>query len=96
MHNPLLLQELVEKLPPHYKVQWAQHKNQIGYANVQTFAMWLECLANAIATVQPYIHSASKEKFDLKPKRVNVHSEVEDKVDSQIDKASDGDDTLHV
>ncbi|XP_038106588.1 uncharacterized protein LOC119766221 [Culex quinquefasciatus] len=46
LSNPMLLHELVEKLPPHLKMQWAWYKRNWVNANLATFGQFMAEIAD--------------------------------------------------
>ncbi|XP_017472746.1 PREDICTED: uncharacterized protein LOC108363754 [Rhagoletis zephyria] len=51
LHNPLLVQELVNKLPNNHKLSWALHPKDEAIPVVRQFSDWIFCLAEAASTV---------------------------------------------
>ncbi|XP_036347068.1 uncharacterized protein LOC118756408 [Rhagoletis pomonella] len=51
LHNPLLVKELVDKLPNNHKLGWALHRKDEKVPVVKQFSDWIFCLAEAASTV---------------------------------------------
>ncbi|XP_055603913.1 uncharacterized protein LOC129752144 [Uranotaenia lowii] len=90
--NPMLLFELVEKLPPPTKMEWARYKRQFSQVNLATFSEFMsEQIETASDVVMPYGMPFTMEKAG-KPGRdkqkLNVHLE-----NSAVDDDSEGDPT---
>ncbi|XP_036347872.1 uncharacterized protein LOC118757252, partial [Rhagoletis pomonella] len=51
LHNPLLVKELVDKLPNNQKLSWAVHPKNDEIPVVKQFSEWLYSLAEAASTV---------------------------------------------
>ncbi|XP_044572580.1 uncharacterized protein LOC123257464 [Drosophila ananassae] len=68
MVNPMLLQELVDKLPTHHKLSWAMHQRCDSIPIIQSFSDWLYKLAEAASTVLP--------GSSAKTNSVNTHSQT--------------------
>ena len=77
--DPTLLEELVEKLPPQVKLDWAKFRRGRVGVTVKTFIEWLEDLADALSTiVEPTVEKCSKGTDKRKDSgrgmtHVNVH-----------------------
>lgn len=83
INNPLLMQELLEKLPPNLKLDWASFKNRCPTNNLITFQEWLHEIAERACSVMPM--NAWKAETSFKPKEkhhFNVHVESSPKRDS--------------
>lgn len=78
LNNPLLLQELVEKLPGAQKLEWATFKLAQEVVNLSNFAEWLNEVAEKAVSVMSWNSSLSKsteEKTEChKKKQDNFHS----------------------
>ncbi|XP_044573691.1 uncharacterized protein LOC123257775 [Drosophila ananassae] len=73
LNNPMLLRELVDKLPSHYKLTWAMLPKDSSAALVKSFSDWLYTIAEAASTVTPSIYSRAS----------NVHTHVQYSMDAQ-------------
>ncbi|XP_058816141.1 uncharacterized protein LOC131679426 [Topomyia yanbarensis] len=51
LYNVSLLQQLVNKLPPTIKLDWACHRRALPRVNLATFGDWVYSLAEAVSTV---------------------------------------------
>lgn len=73
LENPILLQQLVTRLPHQMKREWGQHIRMYPPANIKTFTAWLEQQSNDICATLPtppiFGHTNSK--------TVNAHVELE-------------------
>ncbi|XP_062534847.1 uncharacterized protein LOC134204027 [Armigeres subalbatus] len=67
-YNVALLYELVNKLPPAFKVDWAKHRRNLSRANLRDFADWLNELAETVCPIACLHYS------EAKPFRGNKHS----------------------
>jgi len=89
MSNPLHVQELVEKLPSHLKLQWAMHLKETAVPVVKVFSELMYTIAEAPSQVSSPLyferserlnyHSASKE-----PRRVRGKCVICDAGDRKI------------
>lgn len=86
IYNISLLHQLVNKLPPTIKLDWAKHRRGLSNVNLATFGRWIYSLAEAASAVTiPFLSD------DMKPPRnvrndtkggkkgnafVNSHSEI--------------------
>ncbi|XP_055522480.1 uncharacterized protein LOC129716671 [Wyeomyia smithii] len=74
--NVALLQELVDRLPPAIKLNWALHRQSLQLVTLSSFGDWLEKLVEAacvvtISPVEPPINRKNRKQDDY----LNVHSE---------------------
>ena len=59
INNPLLLQELIEKLPAQSKLNWAKYANEQN-ANIRTFSKWLFNIAQAVSSCDKvHVHNVA-------------------------------------
>ncbi|XP_055604612.1 uncharacterized protein LOC129752852 [Uranotaenia lowii] len=90
--NPMLLFELVEKLPPPTKMEWARYKRQFSQVNLATFSDFMsEQIETASDVVMPYGMPFTTEKTSKTGRdkqKLNVHLE-----NSTVDEDSEGDPT---
>lgn len=93
LSNPTLIQELVDKLPIHTKIEWAKFKATQFNVTLKTLANWLYNLAEIVCTVtipssskpenkKPDSRNERKSKRDFE--RVNVHQIEKDDARSII------------
>lgn len=82
LSNPILLQELVDRLPNTYKVDWARYIVMIpdNRITLTTLSDWLQKLMTALIKVTEYVPKDKEKKFDKKANKsnseqVNVHQE---------------------
>ncbi|XP_043861898.1 uncharacterized protein LOC122756444 [Drosophila santomea] len=59
LDNPMLLRELVDKLPTQHKLSWAMHPRSASIPVVKSFSDWIYNLAEAASTVIPAQNSWS-------------------------------------
>ncbi|XP_053699346.1 uncharacterized protein LOC128746321 [Sabethes cyaneus] len=50
-YNVALLHELVDKLPPSFKVDWAKHRRDLPRVNLTAFSAWLYQLAETVCPI---------------------------------------------
>lgn len=51
LNNPMLLFELVEKLPANMKLDWSLYKQRCGEVNIRSFAQYMQTLVRAATDV---------------------------------------------
>ncbi|XP_058817458.1 uncharacterized protein LOC131680765 [Topomyia yanbarensis] len=51
LNNPMLLFELVEKLPAHMKLDWSLYKQRCGEVNLRSFSQYMQTLVRAASDV---------------------------------------------
>ena len=73
-NNPMLIQELIKRLPAQYRLDWALCAKRMPNLNLITFSDWLFYMAEAASSVSTIQCSTSNEE-KRKPQRVNVHKE---------------------
>lgn len=77
LSNPTLIQELVEKLPTHTKIEWAKFKAREPTVTLKLLADWLYNLAEIVCTVT--VPTISKQEINMDKKmrkgseRINTH-----------------------
>ncbi|XP_070855403.1 uncharacterized protein [Drosophila suzukii] len=71
MSNPLLVQDLVEKLPSQLKLQWAMHPKETAVPVVKVFSEWMYTIAEAASQVSSPLYFGRSE-------RLNYHSASEE------------------
>lgn len=76
--NPILLSEMVERLPCQLKLEWATHKFNNPESNIEVFGLWLKQKAMTYATilVKPPNILSSSEKHKSRHS-FNIHQESE-------------------
>lgn len=76
-YNVTLQRELVEKLPPTLKLEWAKHRRSLPNANLSGFAVWLYDLAETISPIAAMAVYESKSSVTTKKKTAffNTHTE---------------------
>lgn len=75
--NPMLLQELMNKLPSNYKEGWAEHIQVAPEVNLETFSEWLYDKAmtlTSILTKPPqFLKKNAKASVNLHQESQNMH-----------------------
>ncbi|XP_062715437.1 uncharacterized protein LOC134291545 [Aedes albopictus] len=91
MYNVSLLHQLVGKLPPSIKLNWAQHRKTQLAVNLATFSEWIYSLAEAASTVTFPTESAQEKPMRNEPRRkgkgetyLNAHSETQIRHDASF------------
>ncbi|XP_062702726.1 uncharacterized protein LOC134285619 [Aedes albopictus] len=81
LSNPVLLQELVDKLPANLKLEWVAFKRQFAMVDLRVFSRYMANLVSAAAEVTLTLDPKSaKLKKDEKPKGfVNAHATSSEK-----------------
>ncbi|XP_062534005.1 uncharacterized protein LOC134203042 [Armigeres subalbatus] len=72
LSNPVLLQELVEKLPAGVKMQWAQQLIHFPDANLQTFSTFMSSVVESVSKIVLYRPEKPKTK-----EKGHIYSHVE-------------------
>ncbi|XP_055523244.1 uncharacterized protein LOC129717391 [Wyeomyia smithii] len=76
LYNVALLQELVERLPPTVKLDWAKYRQTLRAVTLEDFSKWLEtlveaaCIVTIPSTVSVY---AGKSERRVRKEEVHVH-----------------------
>lgn len=95
LHDPGVIQELVDKLPYQLKIDWAIYSDGVSQVTLRTLSDWLIKLSRSLNRI-------TMPKFTTNPsgtclKKVNEKSKnSKDLKDSWIDKKSDGSKVAHV
>ncbi|XP_065073869.1 uncharacterized protein LOC135697938 [Ochlerotatus camptorhynchus] len=82
LYNTTLLHQLVSKLPPTIKLNWAQYRISLPGVNLASFSSWIYSLAEAASIVTiPSITSSKPVRNDRSGTKkgsgfVNTHSEI--------------------
>ncbi|XP_062704152.1 uncharacterized protein LOC134286544 [Aedes albopictus] len=91
MYNVSLLHQLVGKLPPSIKLNWAQHRKTQLAVNLATFSEWIYSLAGAASTVTFPTELAQAKPMRNEPRRkgkgetyLNAHSETQIRHDTSF------------
>lgn len=66
MTNPLLLNEMVTRLPSEYKLKWAETIILKDKVDIGTFSEWLSSIAKKICTVLPFVNETKSANKDDK------------------------------
>ncbi|XP_062704002.1 uncharacterized protein LOC134286407 [Aedes albopictus] len=77
LSNPMLLQELVDKLPANVKLSWALHQEQIPAVNLSEFGEYMGKIVSATSSVtcfSAFPQKPSKEGRVKEKAYVNAHS----------------------
>lgn len=86
LSNPVLLQELIEKLPANIKLQWAQHLINSPVPSLQTFSDFMSSVVDSVTKVVPYGGGQSKADRLRAKEKGFVHAHAE-KVYTNIEKS---------
>ncbi|XP_062704409.1 uncharacterized protein LOC109433030 [Aedes albopictus] len=91
MYNVSLLHQLVGKLPPSIKLNWAQHRKTQLAVNLATFSEWIYSLAEAASTVTFPTELVQAKPMRNEPRRkgkgetyLNAHSETQIRHDTSF------------
>lgn len=83
MYNVTLLHQLVGKLPPSLKLNWAQHRITLSTVNLATFSEWIYALAEAASVVvfPPAVQDGRPTRNEARGSKkgnmyLNAHSET--------------------
>uniref|UniRef100_A0A336KYM1 CSON001539 protein n=1 Tax=Culicoides sonorensis TaxID=179676 RepID=A0A336KYM1_CULSO len=86
LNSPLLLQELVDKLPPNLKLEWAAFRVRTPTINLISFQEWLSEIAERACTVMPLKHVDTNQKSTKNNYHMNFHEEDNQKSLPKYDK----------
>ncbi|XP_062713903.1 uncharacterized protein LOC134290730 [Aedes albopictus] len=80
--NPTLLQELVDKLPPHLRLDWALYKKSAGLVDLGTFCDYMSVITSAASDVAHFndfdgVRPVGSEKQRKERAFVNAHVSAE-------------------
>lgn len=67
LRNPMLIQELVNKLPAQTKLDWSIYRSNLGDVNLKTFEIWLSNISRAVSAVT--FNMTTTNSSDAKPDR---------------------------
>ncbi|XP_062704301.1 uncharacterized protein LOC134286665 [Aedes albopictus] len=86
-YNVVLLRELVDKLPPAIKLDWAKHRRSLAVVHLSLFADWLYDLAETVCPIASLQSTRTQKKGSA---FLNVHSDeqVEPDAASTMPKSS--------
>lgn len=95
LYNVTLLHQLVNKLPPTIKLNWAQYKLSLPGANLASFSNWIYSLAEAASTIiipnnpasQP-VRNESRSTTKKENAFLNAHSNDTSPEPSNVNKSS--------
>ncbi|XP_058443961.1 uncharacterized protein LOC131425801 [Malaya genurostris] len=74
MYNASLKYELMERLPPTLKLDWAKHSRNNPTPNLLEFSSWLRSIAEDASSVSIFIGSENRSRVGKKDSYLNVHS----------------------
>ncbi|XP_058816807.1 uncharacterized protein LOC131680103 [Topomyia yanbarensis] len=78
LRNPMLVHELVEKLPPQMRMQWSWYKRSISDANLVTFGDFMsELVKTATDVTIPGDNSTKHVNAGREQQKLYVHTEAE-------------------
>ncbi|XP_062538070.1 uncharacterized protein LOC134206384 [Armigeres subalbatus] len=72
--NPTLLMELVEKLPAHTKMQWADHIQRHAVVNLKVFGDFMLGVVTSISRVTMYVGGGNSQQKSKHKGAVNAHT----------------------
>lgn len=61
--NPLLMQQLVDKMPCQFKVEWASYRSKLEHANLEVFSSWLDEKAMSLTCILSKPPQFTKQKY---------------------------------
>lgn len=67
LRNPMLIQELVNKLPAQQRLDWSLHRTNLCDADLKTFEIWLSTISRAVSAVTFSLTTTNN--FETKPDR---------------------------
>ncbi|XP_065094804.1 uncharacterized protein LOC135715461 [Ochlerotatus camptorhynchus] len=73
--NPILIDELVEKLPANIKLDWAMHKQRVQNVDLRTFSDYMNVIVTAASSVTPVTAKSEKSKGKAEIHTVNVRND---------------------
>ncbi|XP_055910918.1 uncharacterized protein LOC129945285 [Eupeodes corollae] len=76
LNNPILLQELVERLPPTLRLNWSIYKQTLSIINISQFSSWLFEVGRAANDVIFSGISSPEQKSRQERSHLNIHNEV--------------------
>ncbi|XP_053691432.1 uncharacterized protein LOC128739955 [Sabethes cyaneus] len=86
LRNPLLVQQLVEKLPPEYQMKWVEYKRAKKGTPLRLFTDYITCIGDVASEAVAYSMTASeavrypKTKFSKTKEFVYIHESVDEQV----------------
>lgn len=93
MYNVSMLHQLVNKLPPSIKLDWARYRQMYSKVNLATFGNWLYSLAEAASSVTiPGVQDCKTVRSEARPPKkgsgfLNAHLESQSSVPLEINEA---------
>ncbi|XP_055633238.1 uncharacterized protein LOC129773624 [Toxorhynchites rutilus septentrionalis] len=83
--NPILIEELVEKLPANIKLDWAMYKQRVPNVDLKTFADYMNVIVTAASSVTPVSAKLEKPKGKAEIHTMNIQNdEATEKPESYI------------
>lgn len=76
LSNPILLQELVDKLPAGVKLQWAQHLQHHPVASLQIFSQFMSTVVDSVSKVVVYVGEPTQ-RNDKRREKGFLHAHAE-------------------
>ncbi|XP_062704773.1 uncharacterized protein LOC134287084 [Aedes albopictus] len=77
MCNPILLQELVEKIPTHLRLDWALYKRQFAVIDLRVFTTYMSTLVAAATDVTVIADCRQAQTYRKEKNFLNAYSETE-------------------
>lgn len=85
LNNPILMHELIEKLPSQIKVNWAMHRSSVeNFKGLTSFADWMYTTATNLCTALPTLVIPDRKKHFNQNERTNVHNVTHESNDKDI------------
>ncbi|XP_062699634.1 uncharacterized protein LOC115257830 [Aedes albopictus] len=89
LSNPVLLQEMVDKLPANFKLEWVRFKKIVPHVSIRTFGDFMEQLmeeASEVTFVNPTAETSAKQERRSAKEKGFVHAHSDAAVASIDDK----------
>lgn len=77
LSNPVLLQEMVDKLPASFKLEWVRFKRAAPHVSIRTFGDFMEQLmdeANEVTFVNPIMEPSAKHDRKISKEKGYIHA----------------------
>ncbi|XP_059225672.1 uncharacterized protein LOC131997855 [Stomoxys calcitrans] len=79
LNDPMLLNELVDKLPCDLKLDWGRYRFSSSHVDISVFDGWLYNLAACASQVTSFVPTCNDESKKHIKERINVHDVTDDK-----------------
>ncbi|XP_062714584.1 uncharacterized protein LOC115266180 [Aedes albopictus] len=77
LSNPVLLQEMVDKLPTSFKLEWVRFKKVVPHVSIRTFGDFMEQLmdeASEVTFVNPTMEASAKQERKAPKEKSFIHA----------------------